>query len=355
MNTDAGLTLPEPAATLWRTTRETVRHGLDALGEGIEYRIGGGTILAARWGHRTSFDIDLNLDERIPLSRLHAPEHEWFRNAVARLGGRTDHSKRLNLYNIRFGEQSDARDVQLWSHKLTIRKGQRREAVDGHNEMVLSTAQILRGKLQRASHKLARDVYDIRKASEVDPKSLEIAVNTISHKQLESLALDWILGYGKIGTNAHQRLKGLSEGEDRRHYALGKDGAAAVLGAAYERFRIRVAQDDIVVEAVTRAGHRRRMTTSSREADDVFEALGINGHLQQKEPGADEIRRYAIRLAQERAHDVLVFEEMNDSPTQWRIATRSLALPPITANGPAPAGTRDEQRDRMPDTCRDRG
>ena len=135
-------------------------------------------------------------------------------------------------------------------------------------------------------------------------------MNTISHKQLESLALDWILGYGKIGTNAHQRLKGLSEGEDRRHYALGKDGAAAVLGAAYERFRIRVAQDDIVVEAVTRAGHRRRMTTSSREADDVFEALGINGHLQQKEPGADEIRRYAIRLAQERAHDVLVFEEM---------------------------------------------
>ena len=73
MNTDAGLTLPEPAATLWRTTRETVRHGLDALGHGIEYRIGGGTILAARWGHRTSFDIDLNLDERIPLSRLHTP------------------------------------------------------------------------------------------------------------------------------------------------------------------------------------------------------------------------------------------------------------------------------------------
>lgn len=192
--------------------------------------------------------------------------------------------------------------MQRWSRKLTIRKGHRREGVDGHNEMVLSTAQILRGKLQRASHKLARDVYDIRKASEVDPKSLEIAVNTISHKQLESLALDWILGY------------------------------------------------DIVVEAVTRAGNRRRMTISSREADDVFEAFGINGHLQHKEPGADEIRRYAIRLAQERAHDVLVFEEMNDSPTQWRTATRSLALPPITAHGPAPAGTRDEQRDRMPDT-----
>jgi hypothetical protein len=325
--TDAGLMLPEPARTLWRTTRDTVRQGLDAIGNRIEYRLGGGTVLAARWGHRISFDVDIDLDEGVDLERLEHADNVWFQQQVRKLGAIPEYSPRLNLYDIRFGERPHEQAVQLWSHQPAIARGHAVETVEGREELVLSNAQILRGKLQRAAHKLARDVYDIRKASEVDPQSLEIAVNTIRHERLDTLALDWIVGYGRIGSNAHERLRGIPAGEEKNHYALGKVGAGAILRATYERLRIGVEADRIVVEAVTRGKDRRRMTMTADEAEEKFEAWGINGHLRQKGPGAQAIRDYAALLCRKQAGDVLVFEEENDRATQWRTATRGRNLP----------------------------
>ena len=97
---------------------------------------------------------------------------------------------RLNLYALRFGEGPDQREVQVWSHKLPLDQGHRTQKVEGSNETVLSTAQILRGKLARATRKLGRDVYDIDTATEADPKSLEIAVNTLTRDRVSTLALD---------------------------------------------------------------------------------------------------------------------------------------------------------------------
>ena len=329
--TDAGLMLSEPARTLWRTTRDSVRQGLDAIGDRIEYRLGGGTILAARWGHRISFDVDIDLDEGVELERLEHADHGWFQQQVRKLGAIPEYSPRLNLYDIRFGERPHEQEVQLWSHQLAIARG---HAVEDREELVLSNAQILRGKLQRAAHKLARDVYDIRKASEADPRSLEIAVNTIPHERLDTLALDWIVGYGRIGSNAHERLRGIPEGEEKNHYALGKAGAGGILRATYERLLIGVAAHRIVVEAVTRGKDRRRMTMTADEAEEKFEAWGINGHLRQKGPGAQAIREYAALLCRKQAGDVLVFEEENDRATHWRTATRSQNLPLIVATRP---------------------
>ncbi len=336
MVSEGGLTLPEPARTLWRTTRDSVRQGLDAIGHRIEYRLGGGTILAARWGHRISFDVDLQLDEGVDLERLEQAEHGWFRRQVRELGAIPEYSARLNLYDIRFGEGPDQQEVQLWSHRLAIARGHGVETVEGREETVLSNAQILRGKLQRAAHKLARDVYDIRTAGELDPQSLEIAVNTIPHQRLDTLALDWLVGYGRIGSSAHERLRGLPEGEEEKHYGLGKAGAGAILRATYERLRIGVEGDRIVVDAVTRGKDRRRMRMTAGEAEEKFEAWGINGHLRQKGPGAQAIREYATLLCQKRAGDVLVFQEEKDQATHWRTATRSENLPLVIARRPEP-------------------
>lgn len=321
--TAAGLMLPEPARTLWRTTRDSVRQGLDAIGDRIEYRLGGGTILAARWGHRISFDVDIHLDEGVDLERLEDADHGWFQQQMRKLGAIPEYSPRLNLYDIRFGERPHEQEVQLWSHPLAISRGHTVETVEGREESVLSNAQILRGKLQRAAHKLARDVYDIRNAGEVDPQSLEIAVNTIPHERLDTLALDWIVGYGRIGSSAHERLRGIPEGEEKNHYELGRAGADAILRATYERLRIGVETDRIVVEAVTRGKDRRRMTMTADEAEEKFEAWGINGHLRQKGPGAQAIRDHAALLCRKQAGDVLVFEEENDRATHWRTATAS--------------------------------
>ena len=55
------LVLPGPANDLWLKTEETVRAELQRAGE---HRLGGGTLLAARWKHRLSLDLDLTIEPR---------------------------------------------------------------------------------------------------------------------------------------------------------------------------------------------------------------------------------------------------------------------------------------------------
>ena len=53
---------------------------------------------------------------------------------------------------------------------------------------MLSTAQILRGKLERADKRLPRDVFDIAKAAARAPAALESAVNAVSAERAEQIA-----------------------------------------------------------------------------------------------------------------------------------------------------------------------
>ena len=79
------LTLPEPAAGLWAAKRSIV-HAIppEMFGRNIPPHLGGGTILAARWKHRISTDIDVLLPGRNTLIDL---LQENDRNIVNQLGG----------------------------------------------------------------------------------------------------------------------------------------------------------------------------------------------------------------------------------------------------------------------------
>ena len=57
---DETLELPEPARSLFRKTRAALETHVSAhAADGAGYKLGGGTILAARWRHRRSNDIDV--------------------------------------------------------------------------------------------------------------------------------------------------------------------------------------------------------------------------------------------------------------------------------------------------------
>ena len=306
-----------------------MQQALERLDPGIEYRLGGGSILAAQWRHRSSFDVDLQIDPDVELHRLERPEFQWFREEIEKLGGSPQHRTRANLYSIRFGAPPGEREIQIWGHEPDIACGQRGVLVEGRIETVLSNAQILRGKLQRAEHKLARDVYDVNKAATRDPKSLEIAVNVIAPERLDAIALDWMVGYGKIGSNAHERLRGAPRNEEQDYYRLGTNGARAIVEAQYDSLQVRVEDAKIIVEAVTKRGDRRRMTMTASEAETRFEAYGINGHLRRTRPRAQAIREYAMQLCDQRANDVLVYQETKNDAIRWRTATESKNLPPL--------------------------
>ncbi len=59
-----GMRLREPAANLWKKHHEAVRRISNAPGGESRLLIGGGSVLAAEWGHRKSMDIDVLLPER---------------------------------------------------------------------------------------------------------------------------------------------------------------------------------------------------------------------------------------------------------------------------------------------------
>lgn len=71
------LRLPNPARELWLDTRDAVRRALKRLQPETEYRVGGGTILAARWGHRQSFDVDIQVGKSTKLRELESAAYSW--------------------------------------------------------------------------------------------------------------------------------------------------------------------------------------------------------------------------------------------------------------------------------------
>ena len=125
------LTLPNPARELWLETRDIVRKALEQLQPGIEYRIGGGTILAAGWKHRGSFDVDLQVPKATKLEELEGAAYGWLHAELERLGVKPGYRPRLNLFTITREEGPDQQEVQVWAHEPEIGRGHTRVPVEG--------------------------------------------------------------------------------------------------------------------------------------------------------------------------------------------------------------------------------
>ena len=199
------LTLPEPAAGLWNRTREAIRDCLAEIGAS-EYRIGGGTILAARWdGHRRSYDLDLSVGQDVPLFVLRNSRLSKFAERMATTGGTVLPPISPELVRVRFdNEDGSQQAIDIRAHVLQMPGAEGRAEIAGRTETVLSTAQILWGKLARGDKNLPRDVYDVVKAAEKDPTSLEIAVNAHQRQWTEHVALEWYWRGRDIANEAAQ-------------------------------------------------------------------------------------------------------------------------------------------------------
>lgn len=82
------LHLPEPAGTLLHSAFETLDGALTGIvPRGQRWRLGGGTVLAARWGHRKSTDIDIFLPGNSGITALE-PHPPVARCRLLRASGR---------------------------------------------------------------------------------------------------------------------------------------------------------------------------------------------------------------------------------------------------------------------------
>ena len=278
------LTLSTTAGPLWRLVRRPIAECLAELpGPPPECRLGGGTTLAARFHHRDSFDIDLTIGPEVNLGYLR-PRLEA---ALTKLGGRPRY--REDHWKIDFG--TGLLDVS----KLQPRPAgaQRTAIVDGEPFVVLSNAQILHGKMERAARAPVRDVFDVVKADQLDPDALTVAVNARTRIAAQLVCMSWEKANSRFGREADEELRGVPESMQDDPERLGLSAAAAAQGALYRRVALHTDGDRTVIETETRNGRPNRIELAPDQLDRGFALNGLNDYFYYNVLGGDRLLEYA--------------------------------------------------------------
>ena len=183
--------LPEPGASLLRQTWPTLQEWLRRASGEPTFVIGGGTMLAARWGHRASKDLDIRVQETngsglVVQMAFDAELERRFDRAMKRAGARqrTRLSTRQTIYV--FGDPSDEGTprVDLSEIPATLDTNPVWTQMGPMSFWAAPNAEILAAKWKaRRGALLTRDVYDIATAGLLDGRALQRALTTDGHEQ----------------------------------------------------------------------------------------------------------------------------------------------------------------------------
>ena len=272
--------LPEPARDVWLRTIKAVQTTLRETGTP---RLGGGTLLAARWQHRKSLDIDLSFEPqgRHP-QRIDsvAGRGSAFERTMLELGASEVEPRSARHVLVRFGDTT--LDVSVLAARPHA--GERGATVNGVPATVLSTVQILGGKLERSDRLLHRDAFDLRYAGRAERESLAKAVNQVDR----GVAAETIGRWNRTGTRwaaeADDKLKSLTPAGSYDAATLGRETAEAIRNALYERVRITTHGRGGRFEAVTAGGTKVEVDFHRQGLEKTLAENGIEGYLQDRAP-----------------------------------------------------------------------
>ena len=271
------LKLPEPAAGLWGRIRETVHElGSRRPGTRIEPHIGGGTTLAARWGHRRSTDIDVTLPGDASLADLTRNDEE---NLARRVGGTAEVE---NLDEIKV--LCDDGALHLARLRPHARGAESRVQMDGRPETLLATSQILAGKLDRAKMSPVRDVFDIVAAAKADGAGLATAVSMLDPRRAEQITARWRDEDGRFARDAETQLRDVAPAFETDRETLGSDAAQALEDHRYRRLEIRIDGREIAITKTIANGALPEERYRLSEARQALAASGIEEHLDANGP-----------------------------------------------------------------------
>ena len=168
------LKLPAPANALFQAVHGVLDKLIRPVSPGGTLgRLGGGTTLAARWGHRRSTDVDITVPVGTGLARYDPRRDGRLVERMAALGA-THVDYRPRSFTFTFA--TSKLDVVEMDPQLPV--GHALAEVDGLQMEVYSNAQILCGKLEGRGNVLPeRDIFDLAVAADLDSTALAAAVN----------------------------------------------------------------------------------------------------------------------------------------------------------------------------------
>ena len=306
------LTLPEPAATLWLETHEVVERTFAQHGG---CRLGGGTLLAARWSHRVSVDIDLTIEPagpRPPEIRNLLRGDNPFRKELERLGCGEPSAPSAHHIRIPFNESTLDISV-LDAHPAA---GEHRALVNGKSAVVLSTTQILGGKLTRPEQLLHRDAYDIRHAAHFDRQSLAEAFNGVNRSDAEQIVAIWNKLDGRWSAIAAGQLRNVVPTHSYDPGTLAVETAHALRNALYEHVRITTRGREGTFHAETAGNTIVQVAFTRRTLEKTLREHGIEDYLRSRSTGIDseEVLKRVKKACRFGAKPQTVYETTHKAP-----------------------------------------
>ena len=305
------LTLPEPARTLLGRTRAILdAYVTPRTPDRSGWQIGGGTILAARWGHRESHDIDLLIHPRTETRFLH-PE------VAPELHRRLEVAGATKITVGRFSQiLFEESRIEMLAADPHPQVGHRRAIVDGGEATVLASSQILTGKFSnRSLNPPVRDLYDLAVAGNTAPRALAIAVNALAGDDIRWRLVSWDMECEKFAEEGPLELHGVPP----RYEALRADPAAharqAVMDAVYRHVRLLAHDGAAVVETENRFGRETRTYDSADDLAERFEGDGINAVLAAAGTDPERIRRETAAAVRKRENGT--FLELGRDRAAW--------------------------------------
>ncbi|MDE0456058.1 MAG: nucleotidyl transferase AbiEii/AbiGii toxin family protein [Chromatiales bacterium] len=273
------LTLPKPATDLWTPARDII-HEIPTPEEAphtIRPHIAGGSALAARWNHRSSTDIDIIFPDRESLTDVIENDP---RNILQRLGGTPNVISHRQIV-IDFPNGA----IDLAAIDPQPRLGQRDHIVDGRIETVLSTAQILRGKLERAHDLNARDIFDVAVAAREDPAALATALNMLPEQRTSAIAWAWHQSEAEIRDRyAADELLWTSPDHRIEPHQLTDQAVHALYTHRYQRVQVDVDGPDITIVKTIQTGTLPVETYNRSDPAAALTEAGLTAHLAEAGP-----------------------------------------------------------------------
>lgn len=276
------LTLPEPAKGLWRAAGEEMDALLDRLaGAGTRpiYKMGGGTMLAARWKHRKSTDIDLLVPEGCKLSLARENHGDEIRRRMQGIGAQL-----IMLTDAQFVFEFADGKIDVTEADPRPAGGAERRRCCGFEIDAMSAVQIFRGKLERSlKHEPpARDLLDVIVARRTDPAALEGAVNMLTGDQQRTVLRRWKGAKHRVDREAAETLTGVAPQWRRFTKGLCTQATDDFEDSIHLAARIYRNDNGAVVTTITRSGLRKTEITqrSDRSLEEQIEATGFELSLE---------------------------------------------------------------------------
>ena len=322
---DETLELPEPARTLFRKTRPALEtHVAAYAADGEGYKLGGGTILAARWKHRRSNDIDVLFHPDTKTSHFEAELGKALQQAGGVPLGWGEWSR------IEFGETH----LDLLKGEPTPAIGHKPASIDGSPVTVLTNVQILNGKLRyRALDPPTRDVYDVAVCGIEDPESLEIVLNGVYQSKLDATVLGWKMSEGKHAENAAEQILDTPARLEPVRKNPAQYAIREAENALYSRVVVACERGRAHVRTACADKERTRTYAGIGELERGFEITGINHFLRAQGENAEQTRaRTASAMASRQT--TIVFEIEPRLPRKRAVELEP--IPPGSSSGPPP-------------------